>query len=63
MKKIKKEFRVTSLCNAIVINNNRALELYYRGERIRYYRIRCNGGLKSTLEKARKYAYKQVNHS
>ena len=57
------KFKVTSLCHAIVTGNNRALRLYYKGEVIRYYRIGRNGGLKATLELARKDAYKSVNHS
>ena len=58
-----KKFKVTSLCYAIVLGNNRGLELYYRDILIsRYPSISNCGGLKLTLEKAKKEAYKQVNH-
>ena len=58
------KFQVTSLCYAIVLGNNRALELYCKGEVISYYpSISRIGGLKATLELARKEAYKLVSHS
>lgn len=58
------KFQVTSLCYAKVLGNNRALELYYKGDIIsRYPSISRFGGLKATLAKAKKEAYQQVNHS
>lgn len=58
-----KRFKLTSLCHAKVLGNNRALELYYKDEVISYYPSisRC-GGLKATLKTAKKEAYQLVNH-
>ena len=58
------KFKITSLCHAIVLGNNRALELYCGNKLIsRYPSISKCGGLKNTLQKAKKDAYKSVNHS
>lgn len=57
-------FKLTSLCDAIVLGNNRSLEVHYKGDVIsRYPSISRLGGLKATLAKAKKDAYKNVNHS
>lgn len=58
-----KTFKLTSLCYGVVLGNNRALEVYYKGNVIRRYPsiARC-GGLKQTLKIAKKEAYKQVRH-
>lgn len=59
-----KKIQVTSLCYAIVLGNNRGLELYYRNELIsRYPSISNFGGLKSIIAEAKKEAYQEVNHS
>lgn len=59
-----KTFKITSLCHATVLGKNRGLEVYYQGEVIsRYPSISNCGGLKNTLELAKKEAYQQVNHS
>lgn len=58
-----KTFKLTSLCHAKVLGNNRGLEVYYKGDVIsRFPSISRAGGLKATLAKAKKEAYKQVNH-
>jgi len=58
------KFKVTSLCYAKVLGKNRGLEVYYRDELIsRYPSISKCGGLKATLELAKKDAYKSINHS
>ena len=58
-----KTFKLTSLCYGVVLGNNRALKLYYKGEVIGYFPSvsRC-GGLKATLELAKKVAFQRVNH-
>ena len=59
-----KTFKVTSLCYAKVLGKNRGLEVYYKGDVIsRYPSISKCGGLKATLELAKKDAYKSINHS
>ena len=59
-----KVFNLTSLCYGVVLGKNRGLEVYYRDELIsRYPSISNCGGLKATLELARKDAYKSINHS
>lgn len=58
-----KTFKLTSLCDGVVIGKNRSLEVHYQGEVIsRYPSISRSGGLKATLAKAKKEAYQQVNH-
>ena len=59
-----KKFKLTSLCYGVVLGKNRGLEVYYRDELISRYpsMSRC-GGLKTTLELARKEAFAIVNHS
>lgn len=58
-----RKFKLTSLCYAKVLGKNRGLEVYYRDELIsRYPSISNCGGLKATLELARKDAYLEVNH-
>lgn len=58
-----KIFKLTSLCHAKVLGNNRALAIYYKGDIVSYYPSisRC-GGLKATLKTAKIDAYKRVNH-
>ena len=59
-----KTFKLTSLCYAKVLGKNRGLEVYYKDEVIsRYPSISECGGLKATLQKAKKDAYLEVNHS
>lgn len=59
-----KTFKLTSLCYGVVLGNNRSLEVYYKGNVIsRYPSISRCGGLKSTLELAKKEAFKIINHS
>lgn len=59
-----RKFRLTSLCYGVVKGKNRGLEVYYRDELISRYRsISKCGGLKATLELAKKDAYKSINHS
>ena len=57
-----RKFKLTSLCYAKVLGKNRGLEVYYRDELISRYPSMC-GGLKTTLELARKEAFAIVNHS
>lgn len=59
-----RKFKLTSLCYGVVLGKNRGLEVYYKGNVIsRYPSISNCGGLKNTLELAKKEAYQQVNHS
>lgn len=59
-----RKFKLTSLCYAKVLGKNRALEVYYKGDVIsRYPSVSRCGGLKATLELAKKEAFAIVNHS
>lgn len=56
-------FKITSLCHAVVLGNNRGLDIYYKGDIVaRIPSIARCGGLKSALKEARMLAYKRVNH-
>ena len=59
-----KKFKMSRRCYAKVLGKNRGLEVYYKGDVISRYpsMSRC-GGLKATLELARKESYKIINHS
>ena len=59
-----KTFKLTSLCHAKVLGKNRGLEVYYQDDVIsRYPSVSRCGGLKATLELAKKDAYLVINHS